>query len=289
MSADSLQQLATAENCDFVRGLFAVRISRDELDLPMLPEVAMRIFVLARAADVDDAEIARHISRDQALAMQVMRVANSAARRPAESIETLQQAITWLGLTEVAQIAFTVAAQSKLLSVPGQRSQVQRLWRHALASAFWSRDLAVQVNESPESSYLCGLLHEIGRPICLQQCAELSQRAGARLTAEEFERLGLEFAVPVGERLAAKWHLPSNCVAAIRGWRELAAPPEHERQVAIVHLAHQLADHLLAGSMPLAAEVLGANPAVGKIGLTLPGLQQVMLGSERIQALIASH
>jgi HD-like signal output (HDOD) protein len=289
LSADSSLQLATAENCEFVRGLFAVRIARGELDLPLLPEVAMRIVQLATAAEVDAAEIARLIGRDQALATHVLRVAGSAAHRPEQPIESLQQAITWLGLAEVADIALTVAAQGKLLSVPRQRSRVQRLWRHALAVAFWSRAVALAVGRAAEASYLCGLLHEIGRPICLQQVAELSQRAGARLTAEEFEQLGVEFAVPVGERLAQQWRLPEACVATIRWWQQWADAPAHRDQAAIVFLGHQLADHMFANSMSLAADALAVDPVASMLGLGLPELLQLVVGSDRIQALVASH
>jgi tRNA 2-thiouridine synthesizing protein E len=58
------------------------------------------------------------ISGDQALAAHVMRVAKSAIYQPRHPIESLQHAISWLGMAVVSDIAFTVAVPGKLLNVP---------------------------------------------------------------------------------------------------------------------------------------------------------------------------
>ena len=71
-----------------------------------------------------------------------VRVVRSAAQRPVSSIGSLPHAVAWLGFDEVANIAFTLALQGKLLDVKGQQHTARRLWRHSLASALWSRQLA---------------------------------------------------------------------------------------------------------------------------------------------------
>jgi hypothetical protein len=61
------------------------------------------------------------INADPALTMYVLRVAASAAKRPATPIVSLQHAVAWLGFDEVANIAFTLALQGKMLDVKGQQ------------------------------------------------------------------------------------------------------------------------------------------------------------------------
>ena len=77
----------------------------------------------------------------------------------------MQQAVAWLGFDEVSSIAFTLAVQGKILNVHGQYYKARRLWRHSLASALWSRHLALMLARDPGVYYLCGLLHGIGKPV----------------------------------------------------------------------------------------------------------------------------
>ena len=63
------------------------------------------------AADASAAELAQLIQRDIALAGQVMRVANSALYARRIPVVTLPQAIAWLGIREIRNIAFAVARQ----------------------------------------------------------------------------------------------------------------------------------------------------------------------------------
>jgi hypothetical protein len=65
--------------------------------------------------------------------MYVLRVAASAAKRPASPIVSLRHAVAWLGFDEVANIAFTLALQGKMLDVRGQQHKARRLWRHSSA------------------------------------------------------------------------------------------------------------------------------------------------------------
>ena len=67
--------------------------------------------VRMRPSDSTNARgLADVINADPALTMYVLRIARSAAKRPASPIGTLQQAIAWLGFDEVAGIAFRRAS-----------------------------------------------------------------------------------------------------------------------------------------------------------------------------------
>ena len=113
---------------EFVRGLFTAAVAKGELELPVLPEVAARVVAVAGSKDTDSAVLARLITGDQSLAAHVMRIAKSAIYQPRNEINSLQSAISWLGAAEVADIAFTVAVQGRLLSLPGQKLRAQALW-----------------------------------------------------------------------------------------------------------------------------------------------------------------
>jgi HD-like signal output (HDOD) protein len=289
LSIERVRQLVAADNYDFIRGLFVGQMTRGELDLPVLPEAAARVVAVAGSPDTDASDLAHMITGDQALAAHVMRVATSPAHRPRRPIESLQHAISWLGMAEVSDIAFTVAVQGKLLNVPGQRARVQKMWKQAVGTAQWSRLVADTAGCEGESSYLAGLLHEIGKPAALQAVAELSRRAATPLSEEEIGALVAEFHTAVGSQLAAAWQLPDAVVSVIAGWRSWAEAADRRDACAIVYLAHQLAEHMLENSASLAADALAADPVAAHFGWGLPEILALCGHADHIRAVVDGY
>ena len=289
MPTEQVRKLAAAENLEFVRGLFLALIKRGGLQLPVLPEIAARVVAAAGNPETDSSALARLIISDQSLAVHVMRVATSAINQPRHRIESLQQAISWLGMAIISDIAFTVAVQGKLLNVPGQKARVRTMWRHAVATALWARVVAEQLGYKADASYLSGLLHEIGKPACVQAIVELSRRTSTPLTDPEFDALIAEFHVEVGAQLAASWRLPENVVAVVRDWRVWSEAPEGRETCAIVHLAHELADHMAANSGELAIDTLAADPAAAHLGLGRAEIVGLCAQIEHVRALVDGY
>ena len=132
-----------------IHGLLEGHLANHELAVPLLPEVAVRVVRAGSQGSTNAQQLAEIINADPALTMYVLRIAASAAQRPASPIASLQHAVAWLGFDEVANIAFTLALQGKMLDVKGQQHKARRLWRHSLASALWSRQLAHMLAEEP--------------------------------------------------------------------------------------------------------------------------------------------
>ncbi len=252
----------------------------------MLPEVAARVLGVAISAETNAAALARLISGDPSLAAHVMRVASSAAYKPRAPIESLQHAISWLGIAEVSDIAFTVAVQGKLMNVPGQKARVQRLWKNSVATAVWSRLVAEASGRPTEAAYLNGLLHEIGKPVCLQTIAELARRAATPLIESEFDQLVAEFHVEVGAHLATAWKLPDGVARVIRGWHDWPNAEEGRDCCAVAYLAHHLATGMLENYGTLVADALAADPVAEYLGLGLAEVLQLCAQSDHVQAVV---
>jgi len=289
LPTERIRRLASADNLEFVRSLMTGLLARGELQLPVLPEAAARVVALAGSAEADAAALARVIAGDQSLAAHVMRVATSAVNQPRHRIESLQQAISWLGMATISEIAFTVAVQAKLLNVPGQRARVRAMWRQSVATALWSRAVAEAVGARGDACYLGGLLHEIGKPACVQAIVELARRAATPLTDAEFDALVAEFEARVGVQLAGAWRLPEGVQVVVRGWREWAGAEERRDACAIVNLAHHLAEHLIAGSEALAAEALSADAVCAHLGLGRAELEALCAQSEHVRAVLEGY
>ncbi|HEY1312705.1 MAG TPA: HDOD domain-containing protein [Steroidobacteraceae bacterium] len=251
-----------------MRQLMELHLANDELTVPLLPEVAVRVVRAGSNKSTDARQLADIINADPALTMYVLRIAASAAKRPASPIVTLPHAVAWLGLDEVANIAFTLALQGKMLDVKGQQHKARRLWRHSLASALWARQLAHMLAEETGLCYLCGLLHNIGKVVTLGAVYELARQAGSKLASGDFDRLIEIFHRHVGAHVVGAWELPAPVLTVTSEWESYAAagPAKFERNV--VNVAHALADFTLQGSTHLARDLLMTHSAYRDLGLS---------------------
>jgi len=256
------------DNCEFVHGLLERYVAGDGLAVPMLPEVAVRVMRAGPNDSTNAGQLADIINADPALTMYVLRVARSAAKRPASPIGSLRHAVAWLGFDEVSNIAFTLALQGKMLDVKGQQHKARRLWRHSLASALWSRQLAHMLAREAGMCYLCGLLHNIGKVVTLGAVHDLAEGAGRKLAGDEYDQLIETFHRHIGARVITAWALPSPVLTVTSQWEAYAAAGPARFESNVVNVAHALADFTLLESTPLARELLVTNAAYGDLGLT---------------------
>src|SRR6185436_19119059 len=144
------------------------RIDKDRIDLPVLPQVAGKVMALANDPAADAARLSALIHQDQALAAHVLRIANSPAYMPRTPIASLQHAVAMLGVNQLSEIAVTISLKSGTVKIPGYEGDVRQLWRHALASGAYAKEIARMRRYNVESAYLCGLLHAVGKPVVLK-------------------------------------------------------------------------------------------------------------------------
>ena len=226
-------------------------IADDSLDLPSPPQVATEIMRLTRGDAAGDdmgnnssQELAALIQRDLALAGQVMRVANSALYARRTPVVTLPQAIAWLGIREVRNIAFAVAVQSQVFSSTYFRQEMNELWRESVITALFAQEIARLKRRNVESAYLCGLLHRAGMAVILNRVGSAILKH--RITADVgvVIQLAERHEARVGTHLAIAWTLPAVVSAAISHWRD---PPQAElskTEVMEVALARQISDEM---------------------------------------------
>jgi HD-like signal output (HDOD) protein len=264
----SVNSSGELDGLELVRGLVERCVVRDELDIPCLPDVAVQIVRSGTKNSGDAHGLAHIIHADAALTQYVLRIASSAAKRPAMPITSLQHAIAWLGIDDVANIAFTLALQGKMLHVEGQHRKARRLWRHSLASALWARQLSDMLARDTGLCYLCGLLHNIGRAVTLGVVHEVAQRAGQRLGGEQYDWLIEIFNREVGKRVMSAWMLPAPVPSVVALWESYASAGAVRPESNLVNVAHKLADFTLHESSMMTREELALDPAYRDLGLS---------------------
>jgi putative nucleotidyltransferase with HDIG domain len=227
-----------------VSAAVAARLASGAFEVPLLPQVASQVSILASTADADAARLSALIHRDPVLAGHVLRIANSPAYMPRMPIVSLQQAVARLGLSVVGEIAFAASVQSGVFRVPGYESVLKQLWRHALASGAFAKEIARARRSNVESAFLCGLLHAVGRPAMLQLCTDAAKALRITLTPARVFTLLDEGHVEVGVLIAEKWGLPKPVCAAVAHYRDYRRAAGFEHDAMITNLADRLATHL---------------------------------------------
>ena len=239
------------------------QLEQGSLDLPLLPQVANQVLTLTSDPNADSIKLSSLIQQDQALAGQILRIANSPAYLPRSPIASLQQAIAWLGLNMLAGIAFSVSVQSGVFNIKGYEKEVKALWRHALVTGLYGKEIARRIRHNVENAFLCGLLHAIGKPVLFHTIVQLRKEPAGKLAWPVIETLMEQFHVQVGTKLAEVWQLPDPVREAIQLYQDHAYPQATSptKGAMITCLADHLASHVLDPST-MEEEELRALPVV---------------------------
>ncbi len=229
---------------------FKARVESGSVALPVLPAVGAEVMSLAQDQDSDAMQLAKLVQNDQALSGHLMRIANSAAFNTSGQMQTLQQAITRLGMRQIAQMALTISVgESVFKSSAASEQLVDYLWRHALASAAWAREIARMQRSNTEVAFLCGLLHQIGKPVAVNTLVDLLENENEALKehAAILELLD-RYNKVIGVSLARRWQFPESVIETINYIDEYVAAPSAKKEVMIVNAARDLATLTLDGN-----------------------------------------
>lgn len=258
------------------------QIETGRLELPLLPQTASQILSLCQSADCTMQELADLLQRDPTLAANVLRVANSAAHGAVEPIVSLQQAASRLGFSTLCEIATAIAVRGKIFTLRGREAELARMWRHSATAGTWAKEIARKRRRNVEGAFLCGLLHDVGRPVLMQLVHELAGPA-ANAHVEGEQRVYDHFHAEVGARLLVSWAMPAWMVAAIDSHHAPAQAGEHAEAAWIVALADDLA-HWSEQPGAEADKALRAHPALEPLSLYEEDLDALLALRERVAA-----
>lgn len=216
------------------------RIASGTLELPLLPHVASQVLTMSASNDVNTQRLADLIHRDQAIAANILRVANSPMYRPRVPIVSLQQAISRLGLATLRDIVISISMRSRVFNVPNYTHEVRMLWHHAIETAAYAREIARQCRRNVEGAFLSGLLHDVSKPVLLLTLADIQATLPEPLTAEIVAATLEVYHTRVGALLATTWALPAETCASLIYHHDYNAAPEHSNAVMLTSLADRV-------------------------------------------------
>jgi len=248
-----------------------------------LPRVCAQLAELTAQQATDAVQLARLIQSDPALAGEIMRVGNSPALRPRTAIVSLQQAVSWLGVAEVRNIAMAVMLRGEVFVAPGHEQESEELWREAWLAGLWAKEIARERRKHVESAFLAALMHRTGAALALKILSRFEVEQRSAMDARTFADLVVEFEPTLGRVLMGSWLLPKDVQDAASDWRNYGQST-HSDLAGTVHAAHLLATHTLHPQL-LDEEAAIESPVFEQLGVFPDDRRRMLAKRDHVRAL----
>lgn len=222
--------------------------ARTLASVPLLPTVSQEVSSLLASPDVAMGRVARVVKRDPALAVQILKVANSAAYRGTSPVMTLDAALTRLGVRDVNRLLYS-AAVGKLLVVRDRQELTKRLqWRAPVTAAAAAR-IAAHAGAHAEDAFIAGLLQDIGWAVSFALLPSLGARVteAAGTDPAAVNRLVEHVHQDVGAAAAKAWNLSVAVVDAAGAHHHPENKPAAGLMAYVACAADRVCDSLAPG------------------------------------------
>lgn len=223
-------------------------MSRKIGKLPTLPGVAIRILQAMRRETPNIREISEIIASDAPLTAKVLQIVNSSFYALPNQITSVHQAMMYLGLNSVKNLALSFSLINSFSSKDKTAFDHVRFWKDSLVGAVAAKLITEKADrQHGENAFFLGLLQNIGMLIMAHSMpdeynAMLAKTGSNGAPLHEMESALLKFNhMEVGEYVTHGWGLPpafSAPIGAHHAPERLTCPSSDiELQTKILHLS----------------------------------------------------
>ena len=239
-------------------------IDNDELVLPTLPEVALKVREAAEDPDVSINQISKVIGNDAALAARIIKVVNSPLLRTGKDITDLQAAVSRLGINYTCNLATGLAMEQMFQATSDVVDRKMReTWNRSTEIAGICHVLCRHYTRLPaDQATLAGLVHQIGVLPILTYAEEHNELLADSISLNHV----IEKIHPlIGDRILRTWEFPELIAVVPSQYLDFSRNSAKVDYVDIVQVA-TLQSYLGTGH-PLAQLDWAQVPAFAKLGL----------------------
>lgn len=188
-----------------------------DIDVPAQPDALVKLSLLLAEEDINLQAASSLIESDMALAAAVLKAVNSSLYGLRGRVQSVRQAVTYLGMREVAAITFEMGLRA---AFPGV-AELEPLWERASRRGLLMGRMAQQLGVDAWASHSAGLFEECGKAVLFRHAPD-HYRAMLRAATSDVELLELErvgFGVShdaLGAALCESWGVGAAAVASVR-------------------------------------------------------------------------
>ncbi|VAW58574.1 hypothetical protein MNBD_GAMMA08-1893 [hydrothermal vent metagenome] len=189
-------------------------VESKKLELPSLPEIALRIKKAVEQTEIDVEQIGKIVELDPAISTRLIKVANSPLTRGINPIHSMRDVIVRLGLkmTRNMVLSFSMVQLFKTRH-PFLKKQMKIFYAHSIEIASICHALGKHIkNMDADELLLAGLIHDIG----VIPVITYIEKTGLELTDErETMQLIKSLRVVVGVLVVKSWDLPKEMLNGV--------------------------------------------------------------------------
>jgi len=213
-------------------------LDSEQLVLPSLPDVAVKIREAIEDEDNGAREIAQVINMDPAITAKIIKTANSALYLRGKPVQDSLTAYSRLGAKTIAQLVTTYAVKEVFKAEsPVLKQRMMDLWKHSLDIAAISFVLSSMTpGTEPSQTMLAALLHDIGVIAILNN---ISHHDEILNDAESLEGLIENMRSELGSAILKKWDFAPDLIYVAENSEDwLRDHEEKADMVDVINMAH---------------------------------------------------
>jgi HD-like signal output (HDOD) protein len=207
------------------------KIKQGTLVLPTLPEIALKVRQAADDPDVNLHKMGEIIAQDPALSLGMLKVANSVVFGRRVKVETVNQAVTRIGLRQIKSIATAMALEQVFVSHNDFIAEyMKKSWNKTIDVASVAIALMTKYLESHkheglalDTLTLAALVHNIG---VLPILTEAEHHQDIFANPVFLQQAIIKLSSKVGAEVSKAWDFSDEFTAIISDWSNLSVLPK---------------------------------------------------------------
>ncbi|MBL0086702.1 MAG: HDOD domain-containing protein [Ideonella sp.] len=221
-----------------------------DIDVPARPDALVRMSLLLADEEINLVAVGSLVESDMALAAAVMKAVNSSLYGLKGRVNSVHQAVTYLGTREVAGITFEMGLRAAFASSP----DLEPIWTRAGQRGLIMGRLGEALGLDAWAAHSAGLFEECGKAVLYRHAPDhypaMLRAAASDVELREIERMGFGVCHDVlGAALCDSWGLSAVAVACVRQHIEaqtqqrIEGPAPRRQVLALSVLAHAMMRH----------------------------------------------
>jgi len=239
-------------------------IDNDELVLPTLPEVALKVREAAEDPDIGIPQLSKVIGNDAALTARIIKVVNSPLLRTNKEITDLQMAVGRLGINYTCNLATGLAMEQMFQATSDVVDRKMReVWNKSTEIAGICHVLCKHYTRLlPDQATLAGLVHQIGVLPILTYAEDHSELLADSISLNHV----IEQIHPIiGDKILRTWDFPELIAMVPSQYLDFTRDSAKVDYVDIVQVA--TLQSYIGSEHPYTKLDWGQIPAFAKLGL----------------------